>query len=288
MADLPVGIACAMINWPSLSEMAVYVTATKYLVALWAVISSTEWIAARRVFADSGLLCWNIMRLRRGRFYQTKFAAHIFSARAVDLVLAFRLFSAVLLFFLESAAHVVAASSLLFCAGVYISGRASVGGDGSDQMGLLLTLGLVLMAVAQLIEDAGVMFGAVLLIGGQGVLAYLVSGASKLISPAWRSGLAIVGVMNTRAYGHDFAVSLVSRYRTAAIAMCWLIIVTEVFFPVVLFLPSSILYGALSAAALFHISNAYFMGLNTFVPTFLGTYPSLLVLNSVVRESLLL
>lgn len=275
-----------MSTLPAVAELTVYVTVTRYCLALWAIISSSEWMAARRVFADDGLVPWRLMKMRRGRFYRTGIAARIYAASTVDFVLALRFAGGVLLPFFDSPGGVLAAGAVIFACSVYISARAGVGTDGSDQMGLLIALGLMLMAFAQLADDPGVMFGAVLLLGGQGVLAYFISGASKFLSPVWRSGAAILGVMNTRVYGHDWAVSLVSRSSLAATAVCWVIICAEVLFPLVLVLPASAVYATLGAAGLFHLSIAYFMGLNTFVPTFVGTYPSLVILNSVVRQAL--
>lgn len=261
------------------------VSLTRLCVAAWGIVSTTEWLAIRKVFSNDALLTWNLMRLRPGRFYQSKAAKVIFSYEVVTAVLLSRLAAAVALVFLSSPIWVLAAAVVMFVSSVFVSSRANVGGDGSDQMGVVITLGLSLMQVALLTSDTGVMLAAVLLLGGQGILAYLVSGVAKLISPTWRSGAAVVGVMNTRTYGHSAAIALIERSKLAAPFVCWLVVATEVLFPLVLFLPAPQLYFALVAAALFHLSNAFFMGLNTFVPSFLGTYPSLIVLNHLVRQA---
>jgi hypothetical protein len=51
-----------------------------------------------------------------------------------------------------------------------------------------------------------------------------------------------------------------------------------------LFAPPALVIAALLCFAAFHLSNAYFMGLNAFVWPFLATYPSVMVMNSLVRD----
>lgn len=263
-----------------------YVHATRILVALWVVISSTEWLAARKVFGENGLLPWRLMRIRRGRFYQTRLAELLFSPSSLKYIILIRLCSGFILLISSNPIYIFTSSFLIFLASAFISSRASVGGDGSDQMGLLATVGLSLMAVGQIVGDDGIIFAAVLLLGGQACLAYFTAGAAKLISPVWRNGVAVVGVMNTQTYGHDFAAAIVARSQPIAKLVCWLIILTEILFPIIVFSPGWLLTAGLFCAGVFHFINSYFMGLNTFIPTFIATYPSVIMLNFFVRHVL--
>jgi hypothetical protein len=123
----------------------------------------------------------------------------------------------------------------------------------------------------------------VLAIAGQATLAYFVAGAAKLISPVWRQGLALPRVMRTRTFGHPLAARFAQSRPGLCRGLCLMIIVTEMMFPLVLILPWNIAVACLACYAVFHFCNAYFMGLNAFVWPFLATYPSVMLVNGVIR-----
>jgi hypothetical protein len=268
------------------SEFGLCLDFSRICVAAWVLISATEWFAARHVFRDDGLLTWKVMKIREGAFFATSLARTLFAEPSVGFVLSTRIVAGLILLVVGGTPAIIGALGVALLSSFYMSFRASVGGDGSDQMGVLLIIGLLLMNVGALFHDQSIAFSGALLLGGQATLSYFVAGFSKLISPTWRSGAAIVGVMGTESYGHDFAALVVVRTRTAALAVCWAVILTEVAFPLILVVPMPLVYGGLCTAAFFHVSNAYFMGLNTFVPSFIGTYPGVIILNLVVRHGL--
>ena len=71
-----------------------------------------------------------------------------------------------------------------------------------------------------------------------------------------------------------------------SLGLCWLVILGETLFPIVLILPPDALYVVLGASIVFHFMTAYFMGLNTFVWAFIATYPSVISLSLTVRKSI--
>ena len=81
---------------------------------------------------------------------------------------------------------------LLSC--FYISRRTWFGGDGSDQMGMVIAAGTAIMSAGITFNDTDLALSGVLAIGGQATLAYFVAGAAKLVSPVWRDGSALMGV----------------------------------------------------------------------------------------------
>ena len=52
-----------------------------------------------------------------------------------------------------------------------------------------------------------------------------------------------------------------------------------------LFAPHNIVVFALAGFALFHLVNAYVMGLGFFVIPFISTYPSILYVSNLLRET---
>ena len=92
--------------------------------------------------------------------------------------------------------------------------------------------------------------------------------------------------MNTYQYGHRSSAAVANRSKVACLLICWLVIVGETLFPVSLFLPKSALMIALGSFAVFHLFNAIFMGLNTFVWSFIATYPAVIVLHEWIANGM--
>lgn len=170
---------------------------------------------------------------------------------------------------------VVAAANLL------IDGRfLFAGSDGSDQMITIISVTLAISSV--LGADAHLLQAGTYFIGAQACLAYSAAGIAKLISPVWRNGNAIRGVLSTRAYGVPAVTAAVHKSPVLALALCWGVIAFEVTFVLTPLLPLPALALLLGTAALFHLCTAAVMGLNGFLWSFLATYPAVIFLNQSV------
>ena len=155
--------------------------------------------------------------------------------------------------------------------------RTPYGGDGADQMLLLVLAGL----------SAGALFhdsehgrkAAAWFIGAQLVLSYFVAGIAKLGGPTWRNGSGLVAVLGTTAYGVPGLRRLLisAPGRGIAFIASWIVIVFEVTFPLTLVIPGKFVLAYFSMGLLFHLSVAIVMGLNTFLPAFLAAYPPAIV-----------
>jgi hypothetical protein len=161
--------------------------------------------------------------------------------------------------------------------------RAGFGGDGSDQMGLLVSIGTLILTLGLILDEPTVRFA--LLNGGQLTLSYFVSGFSKLLSPTWRKGAALVGVMSTHSYGHPIAAKISAGSVHFSAIFCWMVILGEALFPVSLFFSKGLLAVVLSLFLVFHLSNAFFMGLNGFVWSFTAAFPSVFYLSDSLRAA---
>jgi hypothetical protein len=159
--------------------------------------------------------------------------------------------------------------------------RSPYGGlDGSDQMQVILFSSL---AVFYLVPGAETQTFALLFIAAQALLSYLSAGLAKLVSPAWRSGAAISGIMSTDNYGSRIINSWMQKNMTAAAVLCWMVILFECLAPATVFagpVPCLVFIGC---ALVFHLTIAFIMGLNTFVWSFGATYPAILFLTTFVR-----
>jgi hypothetical protein len=267
-------------------SFAICLQITRWLLAAWAFVSAAEWLRALGLFHKEGLLSWEVLRLRPGTLNYSSMANVIFSTRSVALVLTARLLASVALIVTHTSGYDILYVGAILCSCVYLNYRTCFGGDGSDQMGFIVCVGTLLMLLGNQTNDAKLGFAGVLLIGGQSVISYFVAGASKLVSPVWRQGGAILGVMRTETYGHTLAVRIIDGREVLQSSICWTVIIAEIAFPLVLVVPSELLIVAFVGFALFHFSNAFFMGLNAFVWPFIATYPSVALLNGMVRDQL--
>ena len=150
--------------------------------------------------------------------------------------------------------------------------RHQIGSSGAEQLIfiVLVTFGLVILAggtdSARRVGDA--------FIAAQVVLAYLASGISKMVSPIWRNGGAIAGILSTEGYGVSSVAKLLLTHPDVGRLLCWSVMVWEITFPVALIAPKALMISILVVGLIFHVSCAVAMGLNRFVWAFCGCYPA--------------
>ncbi|WP_367351793.1 hypothetical protein [Achromobacter animicus] len=265
---------------------AVFLEITKIFVGCWAILSGMEWLANRRLFLRTGLLAWHVLRLRSGITMRLgpALSSAFGAAPSFAAVQILRIACGVGVLFSSNYLLLSMLLTVLFCCCAWTNYRACFGGDGSDQMGLVVTSGTLIVSLGMVGNDDYLAYAGIILIGGQAVLAYFFAGASKIISPVWRGGEAVKGVMNTANFGNPWAARLLMRHPKISLVVGWLVIITEMMFPLVLVMPDSLLAMSLMGFFLFHLSNAYFMGLNSFVLSFVATYPAIVKINYALRE----
>ena len=153
-------------------------------------------------------------------------------------------------------------------------------------MGQIVCVGTLLMAVGTAVDDLALSFAGTLLIGGQLMISYFFAGFAKLLSPEWRRGQALIGIMGTHSYGHSIGARVVSANAALSACLCWALMIGETLFPLAIFLPRNLCLLAFAGSFAFHIATAYFMGLNTFVWAFAAALPSAMMLNVLATHAL--
>ncbi len=148
-----------------------------------------------------------------------------------------------------------------------------LGRDGSDHALIVTQAGLLGSSLLRPIggERIGLWF-----VGAQGLLAYLASGSVKLTSPLWRHGTGLSGALQPISYGHEKLNQFLETHPTARRLMAWSVIVTETFYPLIMVLPKPMARAWSGALLGMHLSIAYFMGLNRFLPAFASMHPATL------------
>ena len=169
---------------------------------------------------------------------------------------------------------------VLFVAMMMIRWRRHAGGDGAEQMAALVLLA-TLLAVVPVAAEGRVAIAAVF-IAAQASLSYVAAGIAKLVSPMWRSGVALPAILSTDGHGHPWAAAQLRRHPKLAFLASWTVIAFECLFPVLLLGPSWWRLSVLSVGLGFHVACAALMGLNSFLWMFPATYPCVLAAAAMV------
>lgn len=155
--------------------------------------------------------------------------------------------------------------------------RTPTGRDGSDQMTMVVLVGLFLCSIDL---DGRFATLAVWFVGLQLALSYASSGLAKLSSRIWLTTNALSEVFNTVTYGRRTVSLLLRRFPAVSFAGAYLVIAWQALFPISLILPEPVFYLFLLIGFGFHLAIAVVMGLNTFLFSFLAAYPFIVELHA--------
>ena len=125
---------------------------------------------------------------------------------------------------------------------------------------------------------------AVWFIAAQLSLAYFAGGVFKLISSSWRSGEALWAIVNMNAWKHAAAGRWLRQRPQWSAFLSWGTMLWEVTFPLALVAHPWAMAVWLIIGAAFHIGCAIFMGLNSYLWSFVAAYPAVAFLNSSLRD----
>jgi hypothetical protein len=252
---------------------------TERLSALALLLQSLEWLQVRAAFADNGVwryavlaeeqraLPWGLSWLCRWSLPYHRFVA----------LLGLRCAAACLVLFLGESRvwPFLCISQILVC--VRFRGASN---GGSDSMSIVLASALSVPAL----------FGrtpltiqvAVLYIGVQVTLSYVVAGLAKLQQADWRSGRALVHFVETSPYGVSERVRRLLATRGVAPLAGWAVIAFECLFPLAWLDPRVCLVW-LACGSVFHALNVLSFGLNRFFWAWLAGYPAVLASSQLAR-----
>lgn len=167
----------------------------------------------------------------------------------------------------------VVSITLVICM-LLIQFRSMYGGDGSDQMSLILAVSIFFGL--SLVSSPAIQKYCFYFIGFQSCLAYSTSGIAKMLSKKWRSGDAVYEIFNTGSYGNKTIAHLLKNRKFVNLFLCWVVIVMEIIFPICLVSPVYVSFAILLWGFIFHLLNVIVMGLNSFFWAFTATYPALI------------
>jgi hypothetical protein len=253
------------------------ISAVELVGAFGAALASSEWLMNARHLRDDALLGWPISQLRHRALaggVRPRLLNPIFGYPGILWMLSVRLVAALFLLSGISAGPARATLTVLVALTTLAIGlRSPFGLDGSDQMAAFIFASL---ALVRLVPSSAVERGFLWALALQSSLAYFTAGFAKLVSPIWRSGAAIFGISSTRIYGSPLASGFVHGRAGLCMGLAWSVIVAECLFPLALIVPLPAALALLVGGAVFHIMSGVVMGLNTFIWSFIATYPAVL------------
>ncbi|MBR8829857.1 MAG: hypothetical protein N5P05_001186 [Chroococcopsis gigantea SAG 12.99] len=242
------------------------------------VLFSAEYIVAfyNGSMDKYSLMDWEICSLRTGWLFtgwRVKIFNILYTSQIFVLIMIVRAMIALLLaFYFDTSFKLLLVTLLLFMS--FITNIRHVHGrDGADELVIIELSGLFVYYIAGI--SSPLRWSGLLFIVAQVTLSYLVSGVAKLISPTWRSGDAIIKIFATRIYGKPQFIPFLS-HRLITLSLAWFTILWETTFPIIWVAPFSFGLLWIIAGVMFHLGTAYVMGLNTFLFTFLSSYPIIL------------
>lgn len=255
---------------------------TLRLASLAVIINCLEILASRADYGSRGIYCWEVISTA------APWTARGWRARLLDPILGHPGFlvmvAALMLAALILAAdlwpgHRFALITAVLLGWLLVHLRLQYGLDGSDQM---LTIVLAGMWVYHATTQPPVRATAMGFIAFQLILSYVTAGVAKLLSPEWRSGLAMQGIMRTRSYGTDVLARVFRSSPALARATARGVIAFECVGFVAVFIDPRWCLWFIGAGLAFHLSIAVFMGLNCFLWSFASTFPSVLVISETI------
>jgi hypothetical protein len=245
-------------------------------------ISTLELIANIRQCRSDGLFSWAIWRESKwNKHPRLRTITHpLFDFPGVLLVLLVRLaLIAALLYGLPRSDRLdPALLTALVATQLYVNFRYPAGKDGSDQMSTIVIV--MLCVISWFPARPKIAVACIVFIAFQSVLSYLTAGVAKLISPHWRSGDIILGVLGTETYGSRFVARVLRDHAFVRRAMNYATIAFELLIFLALLLPSPWNAYFLVIPLIFHVACAVMMGLNIFIFAFAATFPSLLYVSN--------
>jgi hypothetical protein len=257
--------------------------ATCVLLGLWGLLAGAQWFADAAAWRTHGALGWDLLRLRRSRFWRSAVLARVFAVLPVRAMASGLVLASLAMIALPPGPAILPLLALFITATGLLVLRTTP--DGASKMTLVSAYGAVLMAAGAASGERALVLAGVIWTGGHLTLSYAVAGWSKLTLANWRDGSALRKALNSYIWGHSLPAGLL-RSNALAWTLAWALILGEALFPLALLAPPQVLAAALGIMFLFHLATALFMGLNTYPWGFAAAYPAVFALGAWLRGML--
>jgi len=253
--------------------------AVSVLLFISILLSSAQNIVNNEAFGENGLMRWDIMREAfKTTIFRHAFFSRLFDRRGFILLNLARV--GMVVWCLAAHPFLPVPITLLFLLNCLLYLRTFPATTAVDQLNTIVLFCLMLCSY---FPSEGFISLTLCFIALQAIICYFCNGLMKILEPGWRNGVWLKDLLQTESYSHPLIRRIVVKAPATLISKAgWIVILWELGFILTPFLPRAVLMGYLIFGVLFHLGVALIMGLNTFVWTFLSTYPALLFLQSLV------
>ncbi|HWV75133.1 MAG TPA: hypothetical protein VN040_25615 [Pseudosphingobacterium sp.] len=255
-------------------EKAVWITTA--MVLCTAFFMSIEYLFSwkRGKFSEETFFAWSVTQSRPGWIYRgwsLGVLNRLFDKNGFGLLIGTRLLLIALAFAcMGKSAYLGSCLALLSGISCLLNIRHFQGKDGADESLTVLLFGLT--AYYLIGPTLSLRFVGIAFIIAQISLSYFISGYYKIKSKTWRSGRAIQHVLATKIYGQP-SLGFLMKNRYLSCLTCWTIVLWELTFPIIFLVAVPLSFSWLVMGVAFHLAMAFIMGLNTFMMSFLSSYP---------------
>ena len=254
------------------------------LYCIYLFLTSLEYVYLLPQFSDGGIFSWKIMKLSMHPRLAKTGIGFLFNKTGTSIIILTRLALSIYLFIAPIQPLTVYPVAILVATSLLLALRNSIGNDGTDQMSMIISTTLLITFLS---GDPNIASIGLYFIATQSILAYVIAGIAKLLSPKWRSGLAVFQIMNTETYGYEKIATFLQRSNPlVSKSLSWSIMLFESSYFLVVLLPYPFFLALMIWGILFHLFNAFVMGLNHFFWVFLATYPAIIYSNMALHHYL--
>jgi hypothetical protein len=241
-------------------------------------ISSLEALYNHSIYKKGQLLSWAYVKRNKKIFTLNpsveKISDLLFSyPNSLFLIAAKLMLTVAMIFFVVNQKTFNAGIILTTSFTILISLRDTYSNNGSDQLTGIILIALSIVALRPNSEI--VKYAAIFFIAFQSILSYATSGIYKLINAGWRNGENLRAILSTEVFGNRRIKKLMDKLPNSYILASFTIMFGEIFLSISFLLPPPLCLFVLATGVLFHLSVAIAMGLNTFLWTFVSTYPAI-------------
>ena len=246
------------------------------ILSLSLIISSAESFTGTKIYKTSGWLNWDRLKYDRPVFRHPLVAPllnWLFPYPKVLILIIGRLICSIwLLVAVWANWNYTLLIILLTIINILFSLRNAFSNNGADQLTNVILIAAVVACMGA--GNEAIVVYSLFFIALQSSLAYFTSGINK-INRNWLNGVYLKDVLSTNMFGNPLVFRKFRKMRHAFWSCSLLMIFGELLLAFCMLFPSTISVYILAGGFVFHLIVAYIMGFNTFLFTFLSTYPAI-------------
>lgn len=240
----------------------------RILLSIAFILQSLEYLLIRNTFSDIGI--WKYKDIKNDFEIFPKFVQ-----KTLDLLLNYKVFILIVFFRLLASCFYLFESSLLISILLLIINllialrwRGTFNG-GSDYMAIIILTSLIIFSLS---PNADFGKAAIYYLSFHLASSYFYAGLVKIRNREWRSGIALKEFMSLTIFKENIDLNKLFSNLSFNKMLSYFIILWELLFPLA-FLDKNIAIVMLTIGILFHLFNAYIIGINRFFYIWLAAYP---------------